>query len=212
VNASGGRATQQPAPVTREVVRATAADHRQLVRLLERAFRKEELVSFFVKQDARLVERGQRYFDVLLRQLGFPQGEVYRTRDSDGAALWFPPGFDVPVLGLLRYALEFSRVCGALRSPATFTALARMMAKHPRQPHWYLMHLGVDPERQGRGIGTALLRPVLERCDRERVPAYLETSTELNLVLYRRHGFEVFEEWTVPCGGPGQWRMWREPR
>jgi ribosomal protein S18 acetylase RimI-like enzyme len=194
------------------VFRATRSDHQELVRILERAFRKEELISFFVKQDARLVERGQRYFDVLLRQLGFPQGELYRTRDTAGVALWFPPGFDVPVLGLLRYGVEFPRVCGALRSPAIFAALARMTARHPERPHWYLMHLGVVPEQQGRGAGTALMRPVLERCDRERVPAYLETSTELNLVLYRRHGFEVFEEWTVPFGGPRQWRMWREPR
>lgn len=57
-------------------------------------------------------------------------------------------------------------------------------AHHPDEPHWYLATLGTDPSAQGRGIGSALLADVLERCDREATPAYLETETEANVAFY----------------------------
>ncbi len=71
--------------------------------------------------------------------------------------------------------------------------------------------VGVEPERQGRGVGSALLREVLTQCDAEGLPAYLESSNERNLTLYRRHGFEVIEELRLGRSGPLLWLMWREP-
>ena len=67
------------------------------------------------------------------------------------------------------------------------------------------------PEWQGRGIGSALMGPVLERCDAERMPAYLNAGSARSRDLYARHGFEVTEEFRLPDGGPPLWRMWREP-
>jgi hypothetical protein len=62
------------------------------------------------------------------------------------------------------------------------------------------------------GFGAALLRPMLERCDADGVPAYLEATSPRNRALYERHGFEVTEELKLPAGGPPIWLMWREPR
>jgi ribosomal protein S18 acetylase RimI-like enzyme len=82
---------------------------------------------------------------------------------------------------------------------------------HPHEPHYYLSIVAVAPEHQGRGIGSALIRPILERCDRDGVPAYLEATTERNRALYERHGFRVSEEVRWPDDGPPLWLMWREP-
>jgi ribosomal protein S18 acetylase RimI-like enzyme len=57
--------------------------------------------------------------------------------------------------------------------------------------HWYLSLIGVVLARQGHGLGSALLRHALERCDRDHLPAYLESTNPANVPLYRRHGFEV---------------------
>src|SRR5213078_4575676 len=62
--------------------------------------------------------------------------------------------------------------------------------------------LGTDPPRQGEGIGSALLAPVLELCDRDHVPAYLESSKEQNVAFYSRHGFRVTDELHLPKGPP----------
>jgi ribosomal protein S18 acetylase RimI-like enzyme len=71
--------------------------------------------------------------------------------------------------------------------------------------------LGTAPEHQGKGLGSAMMAPVLHRCDDEGLPAYLESSKESNIAFYRRHGFEVVGEVVVP-DGPTLWPMWREPR
>jgi predicted N-acetyltransferase YhbS len=86
-----------------------------------------------------------------------------------------------------------------------------MESGHPTTPHYYLDSLGVEPEWQGMGLGSALMRPVLERCDREAMPAYLNAGSPRSRDLYMRHGFEVTEEFTLPDGGPPLWRMWRQP-
>jgi hypothetical protein len=55
------------------------------------------------------------------------------------------------------------------------------------------------------------MSPVLEICDHDRVPAYLEATSERNKALYLRHGFEVMSELKLP-DGPPMWPMWRAPR
>ena len=71
--------------------------------------------------------------------------------------------------------------------------------------------LGTEPERQGNGIGSALMQPVLDDCDEHGIGAYLESSKERNIAFYGRHGFKVTEEILLPKGPP-VWGMWRDPR
>jgi ribosomal protein S18 acetylase RimI-like enzyme len=83
---------------------------------------------------------------------------------------------------------------------------------HPEDPpHWYLAILGTDPSAQGRGLGSAMMGPILEGCDREGLGAYLESSKERNVDFYARHGFRVTGERRLPRG-PRLWPMWRDPR
>jgi GNAT superfamily N-acetyltransferase len=77
--------------------------------------------------------------------------------------------------------------------------------------HWYLAFIGMEPSRQGRGLGGALLGPVLARAHHKRVPCYLETFLARNVPFYRRHGFKVVAEGTLPESGLAFWTMRREP-
>ncbi|MDQ3035739.1 MAG: GNAT family N-acetyltransferase [Myxococcota bacterium] len=84
---------------------------------------------------------------------------------------------------------------------------------HPKAPHFYLWVLGVEPRAQGRGIGAALLRTVIERADSTGAPTYLETDRESSVRLYQRHGFEIERELRVPSFGDLRtWTMLRQPR
>ena len=99
-----------------------------------------------------------------------------------------------------------------LRTASVLGALERMEERHPQDPsHWYLFILGTEQAAQGQGLGSALLAQVLARVDADGMPAYLESSSERNLALYGRHGFEVTSEVVIP-GGPRIWPMWREPK
>jgi len=90
------------------------------------------------------------------------------------------------------------------RWAAVFRALD---ALHPREPHWYLATLGVDPDSQGEGIGSALASSFLKWADRDARPAYLETDRPENVSFYERLGFRVEHE--VEVLGAPIWRMLR---
>jgi GNAT superfamily N-acetyltransferase len=152
------------------------------------------------------------FYETELRQVALSHGLVWTTDDVVGAAVWAPPGgWRVPITATAREAPQMVRVFGRRLALALRTRL-RMEARHPRKPaHWYLAIMGVDPSRQGRGIGSKLMHPALEAIDAEGAPAYLEASTLRSRALYERHGFEVTGEFNLPSGGPTLWQMWREP-
>jgi ribosomal protein S18 acetylase RimI-like enzyme len=138
----------------------------------------------------------------------FSHGGAFCSDEYAGAALWLPPGVhpDDERLGKLMEttASPAAREAG----PAMFEQMATY---HPTDPHWYLPLIGVDPAHQGRGHGAALMRYVLERFDREKRPAYLESTNPRNISLYRRHGFQ--ELGTIQAGSsPTLIPMLRRPR
>jgi ribosomal protein S18 acetylase RimI-like enzyme len=142
-----------------------------------------------------------------------------RVTSSDGVAavsVWLPPGAGPTVPRMVRAGLLGVPFRTGLRSFAAFMKANDVMdrihkARMP-EPHWYLLLVGVDPELQGRGIGSALVKDGLAEVDGRGHPCYLETSERRNLAFYERHGFAVIEEVTLGAGGPLAWAMRREPR
>lgn len=136
---------------------------------------------------------------------------VWTTADHTGATIWAPPGQRLRTRDELPAGIAFLRMAwrSVPRGVRLTEAMRRARPKGP--PHWYLEVLGTDPEHQGRGIGTALFAPVLDRCDAEGVPAYLESSKPGNVGYYERFGFRVLGEIAAGPGGPPLWTMWRDP-
>ncbi|WP_328914400.1 MULTISPECIES: GNAT family N-acetyltransferase [unclassified Streptomyces] len=84
---------------------------------------------------------------------------------------------------------------------------------HPKdRAHEYLMMIGVSAERRSQGVGTELMNPVLARCDREGLSAYLEASSERSRALYERLGFTYLGRTIDLPDGPHMWPMWRDPQ
>jgi GNAT superfamily N-acetyltransferase len=82
---------------------------------------------------------------------------------------------------------------------------------HPREPHWLLDQVAVDPPAQGRGLGTAMLRFAIDRAAADGLPLFLETGVERNRSFYERFGFSVMLAADAPGGGPHVWFMRRDP-
>ena len=184
---------------------ATPADTETISAALARAFHDDPIAAYCLPAERRRPEQLRRFYRGRLRTL-LRDELVFRDEAGAGAALWAAPDRWHMPLGELLASRNFSR-----RTLHALVGFARIDRVHPSEPHYYLAVLGVAPEGQGRGIGSRLLQPMLDRCDREGVPAYLESSKERNLAFYGRHGFRVTGELTFPRG-PRLWTMWRDPR
>lgn len=206
-------AVGRPGPLRVTTRKATKADLPRLVDTMARAFDDDPIANWFAAQDERRAERIHEFMRVATERLTFPHGEVYTSDGIEGGALWNPPEtWKMGFLQQLAMLPAFVRVASLKRLPTIMKGLGAVEKEHPHAPHFYLLGLGVEPDLQGRSIGTQLMAPILERCDREGIPAYLESSKERNVPLYERNGFKVTKEMVVPAGGPKIWLMWRDPR
>ena len=143
-----------------------------------------------------------RHFPSIVRAFGgkaFAHGTGHHVVGFAGAALWLPPGVG-PDEEALAAVLRGS--VAAERQAAVFEVFEKMSHHHPREPHWYLPLIGVDPVHQHKGAGTALLEHALRQCDRDHAPAYLESTNPANIPLYERHGFEVLATIQVGSSPP----------
>ena len=190
--------------------KAASADVAPIATAMAAAFYHDPVASWLFRDDARRLRQLERGFALFIRRLYLPAGECLTTDDAAGGALWLPPGrWRAGPLAQVRVLAGLAPIAGS--GLPRFLRYSRLMeSKHPREDHFYLPFMGVEPARQGRGIGSALLRPVLERCDGTGVPAYLEASSPRNRDLYSRHGFKAFEEVELAAGGPVHWLMWRD--
>ena len=186
---------------------ATPDDEPALADMLARSFHDDPVSVWEHPDPARRPRRIARFFAGRLATL-VPHELTWTTAERDAGALWAPPdGWAVPPGELLRGF-------GALtprRAPLVMWGLGGVERAHPRETHFYLAVLGVDPPSQGQGLGSRLIAPGLALCDREGVPAYLETAKARNVGFYERHGFRVTREMVLPRG-PRVWLMWRDPR
>lgn len=209
VDASGGPI--RPRPDGSDIHKLTAADLPQVVEAVARSFYDDPLFTWIAPDHSDRLGKLQRGFDLFVRRVWFPQDEAYTTDRLIGAAFWMPPcTWHLGIAAQLRLLPSMTEI--ARRDlPRLVRVLNAFDAKHPHEDHYYLALVGIGPEWQGRGFGSALIRPILERCDRQSIPAYLEASSPRNLALYERHGFTVVEEIRVK-DSPPVWRMWRKPR
>jgi GNAT superfamily N-acetyltransferase len=191
---------------------ATEDDHEAAAECLALAFADDPAWAHLLPDPATRAESLLRYFTAEIANLVPEHRELWVVDDICGAAIWGRPGgWRVPLRRTLRETRPMAKVFGR-RLPLAIWTLLRLEQHHPSKPgHWYLHYLGVEPRRQGRGLGGALMRPVLERCDREGTPAYLESSTERNRALYERNGFALTGTFAMPVAGPPVREMWREP-
>ena len=199
-----------------QVVRLETPQIKEASEMLTRAFLDDPPNVWLFPDEAKR-RRVSLWNFALMSRYGRRYGEVHATPGNpEGVAIWLPP--DMPFLTLPRMLRvgglpgPFVTGFGAFRRFLSWSQLMEKLHKRDvSRRHWYLMVLGVDPPRQGQGVGGAVMQPVLARADREGVPCYLETAKEINIRFYGKHGFEVVAQIDLPGGGPPIWTMKREP-
>lgn len=164
-----------------------SADKERAVATIVTAFSGDRIARWMLADPQRYLT----YFPEVVRRFGghaFEGGSAYSAGPFHGAALWLRPGVEPNGEDL---AELMQRAVPSEDQEKVFGFFGQMAEYHPQEPVWYLPLIGVDPARQGQGLGSALLAHALAEVDRESKAAYLEATSERNRDLYARHGFEV---------------------
>ena len=189
---------------------ATWADAEPLSATLGRAFLDDPVTMHLLPDPKSRAKALPRMFRLLFK-LGLPHGGCFVTSGYEAVTLWRPPDrWHVHVWDYIVNAPELLGVFGA----SVFNVMStmdRIEKLHPKTSHWYLQTIGTDPDKQGKGYGSLIMRQQLAVADAAGVPCYLESSKDTNLPIYKSFGFEVTGEIKIP-DGPTLWPMWREPR
>ncbi|WP_329109096.1 GNAT family N-acetyltransferase [Micromonospora sp. NBC_01699] len=188
-----------------QIERAEPAEARALTELIAEAFVPLAATTWLVPDPAIRHKILTDNFHIVVEH-AFEWGLVETTEDRSAAAVWLPAVAD-PLPPPADYDDRVAAACGE------FTERFRLLddlfeANHPHEPHHHLAFLAVRPDRQGTGIGSALLRHRHARLDEQGLPAYLDASSTDSRDLYARHGYRVAEPFRLPDGTPF-WPMWR---
>ncbi len=172
--------------------------------MLARAFHDDPLMRYAIPDPDERARLLPALYERMIR-FGMLEGEVYATADADevdatamavdGVAIWLPPNAKwtrehIEASGMH----EFATLTGNDAYQRYRDVVSREWQARLREipgPGWYLFILGVEPSVQRRGLGGALMRPILERADTEQLVCYLETENERNVAFYLKQGFEL---------------------
>ena len=188
---------------TNKLLRLTLKERDGGTMVLGRAFTEYELFQYYFRDETKRRAVAETFGFIAL-SICLRYGEVYASSEKlEGVSAWLPPGKaplggwqiirSVPLLVLFRFGRQ-----GASRLRAYGRYVDNMHRKLVPYPHWYLQIIGVDPAYHGQRFCSRLVKPVLERIDREQMPCFLETNTVKNVAIYRRFGFEVVSEDKIP--------------
>ena len=200
----------EPLPIDK----LTRRDEPEAVASLAAAFAEYPLMTLLCPQATRRPRAVEAFCRVLFR-MSVRCDAAFGTPDRAAVVCLWPPGHEWPSTWtflrpggfafLWQLGLRGSRLLGRIERELD---VARV--KHVPGPHWYIPLLGVRPDSQGKGLSRAVMRPVFEGADRDRLPVYLETATESNVAIYKRFGFELYGRSEL-TGGLPNWEMVRRP-
>lgn len=185
--------------------------------VLGRAFADDPLWTALMPDPEVRPARLVRMFTALGKATAASGGVAERTPQFEAVALWLSPGGNMGWWALVRSGFALPRFVMKMprqdrsRLMAVLGQIGERRKQLVPEPHWYLAAVGVDPDRQGRGHGSALVRAGMARADRGAAPIYLETETEGNVGFYEHLGFEVVEEIVATHIDVPLWLMVRGP-
>ena len=190
------------------VRRAQAVDREGVLETVVAAFRDDPAWGFILSDD---FERLAPHFVGALFDLRLATDTVWVTDDLAAAALWAAPGgSSSPPEFVERVWADYRTVAGESAWQRLHAYDRAVDACRPTTPYWYLGVLATRPDRQGEGLASAVMRPVLDRADKDELVCCLETSTTGNRAFYQGRGFTRAVEVDVD-GGPPTWWLTRDP-
>lgn len=175
------------------MTKACIDDRQHIVNILTKAFDENKSVNYVVKQDERRIKRIENLMNYSFNVCN-TFGEVWISEDKQACALILLPDQKRTSLNSILWDAQLATsVIGLNRVGPILKREALIKSHHPKEPICYLWFIGVNPDVQNRGLGSAFIKDIIQECERKNRPIYLETSVEKNLPWYKKFGFEIFQ-------------------
>lgn len=179
------------------MIKASYSDKPLVVDILSDSFDANKSVNYVVKQEKLNSKRKERIrklmeysFDVC-----YLFGEIYLSEDKKACALILLPDKKKTTFKSILLDAKLALSCiGLSRIFKVLERESKIKSHHPKTPIYYLWFIGVNPNDQNKGVGSALLKEVIKESTLHKRTIYLETSTLKNIPWYQKFGFEVFKE------------------
>jgi len=192
-------------------------DKKKAVEVLSKAFDSDPLTQYMFPTKEARQELLPHYFNFQV-SYGLIFGEIYAPSPKiEGLAIWYRSNrYEMNMLkqlraGGMRLFMRLKKDTISKMMPiGRFSH--EMHMKYGNFLHWYLSPIGVDPEFQGKGFASQLLRSMHKRIDEEKIPCLLETQNPVNVEIYKRFGYEVVAIETIPSTDIPHWVMVRHPK
>ena len=196
------------------LIRINKAQAKPAVKTLSAAFMDYPLLQYYFPDDLIRKKIAHNFLSFAV-YAGIKYGEVYATSDNlEGVAVWLPSkNYPLTFWKILR-SVPVSKILGFVRNGGSKLQpfndyIENIHKQYTPFPHWFLQAIGVAPQFQGKGYASKLLRPMLNRLDKEGLPCYLETTTEKKASLYQHFGFKTMNKSKVPQTQLMNWAMLR---
>ncbi|MGL4631940.1 MAG: GNAT family N-acetyltransferase [Leadbetterella sp.] len=177
-----------------KIIKATSADKQVIVDILCQAFAEEPQTLYMLGEGGNKQKRLARLMSYAFEK-AMVNGKVELTEDKKAAAIWRNHHSQKWSFRLLIETLLFLKDFGFRRLSRITKMENSIVAHYPKEDtFYYLWILGTSPSVQGLGYGSALMKPWIEKSQKEQIQIYLETSTESNLSFYQKKGFTKYEQ------------------
>jgi len=165
-----------------------------VIDILTASFLENKSVNYIISQDNNKVQRIRSLMDYSFEVCSM-FGKVLLSEDRKACALLLYPEQKRTTLRSIWLDLRLIANCIGLGNlTKAMNRESKVKKKQPKERICYLWFIGVNPQYQGAGRGSALLAEIIRESDTERRPVYLETSTSKNLPWYKKFGFEIYDE------------------
>jgi ribosomal protein S18 acetylase RimI-like enzyme len=186
--------------------------------ILADAFQTDPLWNKILEGEPNMDKKFQACFETPIRYC-YKFGEVYASSDNlEGIAGWISSqapemnfwsmirsGAIFPAIRMGRNTLK---KMGPIFEPIVKDRHENMKEKS----YIYLLVIGVAAKFQGRGFGGKIMQVLIEKCEKLGIHLYLETEVERNVEIYKRYGFKVIKQVTLPIVDHPMWEMIREAK
>lgn len=174
--------------------RANLSDQSLVVDILCSSFDDNKSVNYIIPQDKMRVLRIRKLMAYSF-DLCHKFGVVYLNEDKSACALVLFPEKKKTTLQTLILDLQLVFNSTGLRNlKKTLERETKIKAIQPKEEVYYLWFIGVQKDKQKKGLGTALLKHVISDARKLQRPIILETSTIRNLPWYQQNDFHVYAE------------------